>query len=623
MKSDLPSAVPAAIPAGGPVASPDRGGSGGTPSLESWSTSAGGSGRALRGLGVSPGIAIGPAHVVESGAVAIPEYVIEPDAVEAEVARFNEAATKARRQIKKLKSKALVLPDSASEEIGFLLDAHLSMVTNSRLTRGVEHRIKQDRVNAEAAIQAEIAAIAATFAGMDDAYLAGRIDDIREVGRRLTRNLMKQEYRAFSTLAPGSIILAEELTPADTALLDPAVVGGFATVLGGAEGHTAILARSLGLPAVLGAPGLLAGVRNGVTVIVDGMQGRVLIDPPADVLDDYGERRAARERERQGLKSLRKLPAVTRDGTAVTLMANLELPRDLDQALEHGAQGIGLLRTEFMFMNRDHLPDEDEQYTVLRTMIEGMGGRTVTARTMDLGGEKLAGWMAGRYGEPANPALGLRAIRLGLREPKLLETQLAAMLRAGAHGPLRILLPMIASVTEVQKVREMMGQVARRLRRRGVAIADPLPPVGVMVEVPGAALAADALAYAADFFSIGTNDLTQYTLAIDRADEQVATLYDPLHPAVLRLIQFTVEAALRARIPVSVCGEIAGDPRYCALLLGLGVRELSMAPLSVPAVKKRIRSLDLMEASRRARVIMDQSDSGRIATLLDDFNAIL
>jgi phosphoenolpyruvate-protein phosphotransferase (PTS system enzyme I) len=578
--------------------------------------------RCLRGLGVSPGVAIGPAHVVESGSVTIPEYTLTPDAVDGEVARFNEAATKARRQIKKLKSKALVLPDSASEEIGFLLDAHLSMVTNSRLTRGVERRIKQEHINAEAAIQAEIANIAQTFAEMDDAYLAARIGDIREVGRRLTRNLLKHEYRAFSTLPPDSIILAEELTPADTALLDPKAVGGFATVLGGAEGHTAILARSLGLPAVLGATGLLAGVRNGVTVIVDGVQGRVVIDPSPEVLDEYRNRRAAREREREQLKSLRKLPAVTRDGMAITLMANLEMPRDLEHALENGAQGVGLLRTEFLFMNREDLPDEEEQYAVLRAMVEGMGGRTVTARTMDVGGEKLAGWMSGRYGEPANPALGLRAIRLSLREPKLLETQLAAMLRAGAHGPLRILLPMISSVSEVQRVRDIMGQVARRLRRRGVAIADPLPPVGVMIEVPGAALAADALAFAADFFSIGTNDLTQYTLAIDRADEQVATLYDPLHPAVLRLIQFTIEAALRSRIPVSVCGEIAGDPRYTALLLGLGVRELSMSPPSVPAVKKRIRGLDLMEASRRARVIMDQSDTGRIATLLDDFNSM-
>ncbi len=583
---------------------------------------AAGQGRSLRGLGVSPGIAIGPAHVVESGAVRVPEYSLTADQVEAEAARFADACGKARRQIRKLKSKALVLPGSASEEIGFLLDAHLAMVTNSRLTRGVERRIQEEHVNAEAAVQAEIAAIAQTFAGMEDSYLAGRIADVREVGRRLIRNLMRHEYTAFSMLTPGAVILAEELTPADTALLDPRRVAGFATVLGGAEGHTAIMARSLGLPAVLGAAGLLTGIKNGVTVIVDGVQGRVIIDPTPETLDEYRLRQAEREREREQLKSLRKLPAVTRDGTAITLQANLELPRDLDHALENGAQGIGLLRTEFLFMNRDHLPDEDEQYTVLRAIVEGMGGRTVTARTMDVGGEKLAGWMAGRYGEPANPALGLRAVRLGLREPKLMETQLAAMLRAGVHGPLRILLPMICSVSEVQRVREMMGQVARRLRRRGVAIADPLPPVGVMVEVPGAALSADALAYAADFFAIGTNDLTQYTLAIDRGDEQVASLYDPLHPAVLRLIQFTIEAALRARIPVSVCGEIAGDPRYTALLLGLGVRDLSMVPPAIAVVKRRIRTLDLMEASRRASVIMDQSDSGRIATLLDDFNAV-
>ena len=583
---------------------------------------AAGHGRSLRGLGVAPGIAIGPSYVVESGAVRVPEYSLTADQVEAETARFAEACTKARRQIRKLKSKALVLPGSASEEIGFLLDAHLAMVTNSRLTRGVERRIQEEHVNAEAAVQAEIATIAQTFASMEDSYLAGRIADVREVGRRLIRNLMRHEYKAFSMLNPGTVILAEELTPADTALLDPRRVAGFATVLGGAEGHTAIMARSLGLPAVLGVAGLLAGLKNGTTVIVDGVQGRVIIDPTPEALADYQQRRAEREREREQLKSLRRLPAVTRDGTAITLQANLELPRDLDHALENGAQGIGLLRTEFLFMNRDHLPDEDEQYTVLRSIVEGMGGRTVTARTMDVGGEKLAGWMAGKYGEPANPALGLRAVRLGLREPKLLETQLAAMLRAGAHGPLRILLPMICSVAEVQRVREMMGQVARRLRRRGVAIADPLPPVGVMVEVPGAALSADALAYAGDFFAIGTNDLTQYTLAIDRGDEQVASLYDPLHPAVLRLIQFTIEAALRARIPVSVCGEVAGDSRYTALLLGLGVRDLSMVPPSIPVVKKRVRTLDLMEASRRARVIMDQSDSGRIATLLDDFNAV-
>ncbi|PWC55024.1 phosphoenolpyruvate--protein phosphotransferase [Azospirillum sp. TSO22-1] len=577
--------------------------------------------RTLRGLGVSPGIAIGPAHIVESGAVRVPEYALQADQIDAEVERFADACGKARRQIRKLKTKALVLPESASEEIGILMDAHLAMLTNSRLTRGVERRIREEAVNAEAAVQAEIAVIAETFAAMGDAYLAARVDDVREVGRRVIRALMRHEYQAFALLPPGTVILAEELTPADTALIDPRHVAGFATVLGGAEGHTAIMARSLGVPAVLGVAGLLTGVRHGTQVVVDGVNGRVVIDPTPEELAEYARRRTERQKEREKLKTLKRLPAVTRDATSVVLQANLELPRDLDNALDSGAQGVGLLRTEFMFMNRDDLPDEDEQYGLLRAIVEGMGGRPVTARTFDVGGEKLAGWMTGRYTEPANPALGLRAIRLGLREPKLLETQLAAMLRAGAHGPLRILLPMICSVAEVQTVREMIANVARRLRRRGVPIADPLPPVGVMVEVPGAALSADALSYAADFFAIGTNDLTQYTLAIDRGDEQVASLYDPLHPAVLRLIQFTVEAALRARIPVSVCGEIAGDPRHTALLLGLGIRELSMAPLAIPMVKRRIRAMDLMEATRRARVIMDQSDSGRIAALLDDFNA--
>ncbi len=577
--------------------------------------------RTLRGLGVSPGIAIGPAHIVESGAVRVPEYSLPADRIDAEVERFADACSKARRQIRKLKTKALVLPESASEEIGILMDAHLAMLTNSRLTRGVERRIRAEAVNAEAAVQAEIAIIAETFTAMGDAYLAARVDDVREVGRRVIRALMRHDYQGFALLPAGTIILAEELTPADTALLDPRQVGGFATVLGGAEGHTAIMARSLGVPAVLGVAGLLTGVRHGTQVVVDGVAGRVIIDPTPEELADYARRRSERQKEREKLKPLKRLPAVTRDGTSVVLQANMELPRDLDNALDSGAQGVGLLRTEFLFMNRNDLPDEDEQYEVLRGIVEGMGGRPVTARTMDVGGEKLAGWMAGRYTEPANPALGLRAIRLGLREPKLMETQLAAMLRAGAHGPLRILLPMICSVAEVQTVREMIGGAARRLRRRGIAIADPLPPVGVMVEVPGAALSADALSYAADFFAIGTNDLTQYTLAIDRGDDQVASLYDPLHPAVLRLIQFTVEAALRARIPVCVCGEIAGAPRYTALLLGLGIRELSMAPPSIPVVKRRIRTMDLMEATRRARVIMDQSDSGRIAALLDDFNA--
>lgn len=579
--------------------------------------------RVLRGMAVSAGIAIGPAHVVESGAIQVPEYCVQPTAVAEEVERFQAAVEKARRQVKKLKSKAATLPEAAAEDVGFLLEAHLAMLTGSRLIRGVERRITDEFQNAEAAVQAEIGTIAQSFSAMDDAYLAARVADVREVGRRLIRNLLESPYQAFSLLPEGSVILAEELTPADTALLDPRRVAGFATMLGGAEGHTAIMARALNLPAVLGVAGLLQGVQSGDMVVVDGISGRIHLNPSAEVLEDYRHRRDDVLAERRRLKSLRGLPSVTRDGTPVSLQANLELPREVDAAVEAGAEGIGLLRTEFMYMNREDLPDEEEQYEILRGLVERMDGRPVTARTLDIGGEKLAGSLSRHFGEPANPALGLRAIRLGLMEPKLLETQLAAMLRAGAHGRLRILLPMICSMSEVRQVRQIMARVVRRLRRRGVRIAAPLPDLGIMIEVPGAALSADALAPVVDFFAIGTNDLIQYTLAIDRGDEQVAHLYDPLHPAVLRLVQFTTEAARRNRIPVSVCGEMAGDPRYAALLLGLGVRDLSMAPGNLPLVKRRLRALDMEEATRRAGIIMQQSDSGRIAALLDDFNGVL
>ncbi|MGH6929235.1 MAG: phosphoenolpyruvate--protein phosphotransferase, partial [Dongiaceae bacterium] len=385
--------------------------------------------------------------------------------------------------------------------------------------------------------------------------------------------------------------------------------------------HTAIMARSLGLPAVLGLADLVGAVRNGDAVIVDGSKGRVIARPKPSTLEEYERRRGEFARAERQLAGLRRLPAVTRDGTAVSLLANLELPRETEAALAGGAEGVGLLRTEFLFMNRPDLPDEEEQYQALRTIIKGMDGRPITVRTLDVGGDKLAGALDVQPGG-ANPALGLRAIRLSLKMTELLEAQLAAILRAGAHGPVRILLPMVSAMAEVRQVREILAGVVRRLKRRGTKFADPPPPLGVMIEIPGAALAADALAQVADFFAIGTNDLTMYTLAIDRGDEQVAHLYNPLHPAVLRLIQFTTEAALRARIPISVCGEIAGDPRYAALLLGLGIRELSMAVTALPRVKQRIRGLDVLTATRFARQIMDQSDSGRIAVLLDDFNAL-
>jgi phosphotransferase system enzyme I (PtsI) len=457
---------------------------------------------------------------------------------------------------------------------------------------------------------------------MDDAYLAARMEDIREVGARLIRSLTKSRHRPFTALPKGSVLIAEELSPADTALLDPRHIAGFATVLGGAEGHTAIMARALNLPAVLGTPGLMTGITTGDMIVVDGRRGRVIVNPSPATLEEYGRLRETIRRTQRQLQRLRRLPSVTRDGVEIHLNANVELPRELEMVRQAGASGIGLFRSEFLFMNREDLPDEDEQYRALREVVEAMEGRPVTFRTLDVGCDKLAYSLEKHLTPGANPALGLRAIRLSLKLPKLLETQLAAALRANAHGPVRILLPMISTPGEVRQVREILHSVARRLKRRHVKIGDEIPPLGAMIETPGAALSADALAEVADFFAIGTNDLTQYALAIDRGDEQVAYLYNPLHPAVLRLIQFSVEAGNRAGIGVSICGEVAGDARFTPLLLGLGARDLSMAPANISRIKQRIRGIDLGAAARRARVIMEQSDSGRIATLLDDFNAL-
>lgn len=571
----------------------------------------------MTGLGVSPGLALGSAHVSDLAALSVPEYSIAPDETGAELDRFDEAVGLSRHQLLKLKEKSAALHGPAAEEVGYLLDAHLAMLTHSRLLRGVVTRIRSQSINAEAAVRIEIDEIAESFALMGDAYLAARIDDIRVVGSRLIRNLTKTPFTAIGKLPTGTVLLADELTPADTALLDPTRVAGFATALGGAEGHTAIMARSLGIPAVLGCVGLLQGVGPGDVVLINGSAGTVTINPSPATLAKYEAERIVALREKRQLDLLRQLPSITRDGVAIELQANLELPRELAQATEVDAAGIGLVRTEFLFMNRKDPPSEDEQVEALLLLVRGMAGRPVTIRTLDIGGDKLAYSLRGITSDSPNPALGLRAIRLSLKYRPLLETQLAAILRVGVEGPVRILLPMISSLSEVRETRAVLLATAERLRAAGVRIADPLPPLGIMIEVPGAALAADAFAAECDFFALGTNDLTQYTLAIDRGDDQVAHLYNTLHPAVLRLIQFSAEAALRARIPISVCGEIAGDPRFTPLLLGLGIRTLSMAPASLPRVKQRLRTLSLAEAVRLAAQVMDQSDERRISALLD------
>lgn len=574
------------------------------------------------GLGVSAGVASGIAHVRESGVVDIPEYEIRKKDVKTEEDRLSRAVRLAQRQVRRLQSRAKEMANEAGEELWALLDAYLLMLDGSRLVRGAEKRIGEQRINAEAAVQQEIAQISEAFQAMDDTYIAARLDDIREVGNRILLNLGKHPLRPLSALPKGSVVIAENLSPADMAQMDPSSVCAVGTLLGGAEGHTAIVARALGIPSVLGAPHLLEGVRTGDRVIIDGSAGLIVVNPNSDTLKRLERRRLELDKVSKRLARLKTQPAISRDGTEFKLQANIELPIEMKMVGQVAAQGVGLLRSEFMFMNRPTVPSEDEQFTIMRQIVEGMNGYPVTIRTLDVGADKASAAVVGEMDDSVTTALGLRGIRLSLLKTDILETQFCAMLRAANFGPVRILLPMVTTVNEVQQARKILLKAANKLKRRKIKIPKTLPPLGTMIEVPGAALAADALAQVSDFLAIGSNDLTMYTLAVDRANEHVAGLFDPLHPAVLRLIQFTAGAAMKARIPISICGEMAGDPNLTVLLAGLGLRELSMSPSNIPRVKQRIRDMNAVAASNRANLIMDQVDSGRIRMLLADFNGL-
>jgi len=577
----------------------------------------------FKGLGVSPGVAVGPAYVREFGTAEAPRYKIKYSNITLELKRFVSAIEQAKDQLKNLRKKANALPKATAEELGYLMDAHLHMLDGSRLLRGVERRIREDLVNAESAVQDEIFETAKSFSVMKDTYLSARMDDINEVGARLIRCLMKVPFIPFSNLHKNTIIIAEEITPADTALIDPKKVSGFATMLGGAEGHTAIMARSLILPAVLGITSLKPVISDGDTVIIDGDLGYLIVNPGKSTLSKYEKKKNLIKRRTKDLIRIRKLPSKTLDGLEITLLANIELPRETKNVLQNGAAGIGLLRSEFMYMNRDDLPTEEEQYKFLSSIVKSMKGMPVTIRTLDVGGEKLATSLGGHLKPSLNPALGLRAVRLSLKFPDLLRTQLAAILRANMHGPVRVLIPMISSPEEIIEVKKIMTEVGKKLRKQGVKITSKDPPLGAMIETPAAAMSADHLSGVCDFFAIGTNDLTMYTLAIDRGDDQVAAMYNALHPSILRLIQFSLQSALRMGMSMSICGEIAGDERYTALMIGLGVRELSMAPASLLRVRQRIRHINADATRKLAQSVMGETNSEGMNNLIDKFNSKL
>ncbi len=574
----------------------------------------------LIGQPAVPGIAFGRLHeAVETSLVISPQ---KPGTIPEELARLEDAVLRSRKQLHKLKLRLSALPQDSQAEIAPLLDVYLHMLGPTRLLRGIKARIQEGENSAEAATQAEAEAQAEailTQPGGDKASRQRRADEVREVARRLIRNLTRQPFRSFESLPQGSILAARDLRPAEAALIQPSHFAGIVTAEGGLDGHTAVMLRALGLPAVLGVTGLLEKAAPGTFTIIDGETGEILLNPSRSSIEAARKKHLAQTRAKRALSRLQHLPAQTRCGAPVELQANLELPFELKLIAESGARGIGLLRTEFIFMNRDTAPDEDTQARIYQHIVEAMDGDPVTIRLLDWGADKDVESLS-RYlpdsPEP-NPALGLRGIRLLLRYEALLETQLAAILRAAAAGPVRVMIPMVSVAAELVATREAMLRVWRRLkRRRNLKLPENPPPLGIMVETPAAALAAPFLAKHADFFAIGTNDLTMYTLAADRSSPGADKLYDPLEPAVLRLIHLTANFAAAAGIPVSICGELASRPAATPLLLGLGIHHLSMNGNAVPRVKQAIRASTLLACEHLANEALAAPDADAVREIL-------
>ncbi len=571
----------------------------------------------LSGIGASRGIAIGKAHVIERGQPEIPEYQLLPDQIDNEVIRFQQAITTASQQLESIRER---IPAHTPADIATFIDTHLLMLRDSALSEAPARIIRERQCNAEWAIRLQLDSLVQVFDEMDDPYLKTRKDDVIHVGNRILRVLLNQETQAHAAevLLEGAIVIADDLTPADTILLQHQHIGAFVTEYGGPMSHTAIMARSLNIPAVLGVHHAREYLRNEEQLIVDGSQGVIIADPDKRTLKHYQKKQKKERRYLTGLRKLTRAPAMTLDGAAVSLQANIELPGDMDDARKANAAGIGLYRTEFLFMNRNGLPDEEEQYQAYRHMLESLPDRPVTIRTLDLGADKSTDGHDGGA-PPTNPALGLRAIRLCLRDPGLFKPQLRAILRASAHGKCRLMIPMLSNTQELFQVLCLIEEIRHELREEGHAF-DPEMPIGGMIEVPAAAISADAFAQHLDFLSIGTNDLIQYTLAIDRIDDEVNYLFDPLHPAVLHLIHHVITAGQRNGIPVSMCGEMAGDIRYTRLLLGLGLREFSMQSTRLLEVKSIINKTRLSDLEDGIRRILDCQHSDITAALVEDLN---
>ncbi len=573
----------------------------------------------ITGVSASKGIAIGRVHIVDRGQFEISESSIKPERVKNEIARFHRALRSARGELKAVKDR---IPRDTATELSAFIDTHLLMLEDSALTNAPVKLMRERHCNAEWALKVQRDALVAVFEAMDDPYLRTRKDDIDHVVNRIQRILLKRNKPARGRQAQplsDRIVFADDLTPADTVLMQHQGVLAFLTEFGGPNSHTAILARSLRIPAVVGLHSARAYLRDDELVIIDGQRGVVIVEPDPTTIRHFERRRREIDRQVIARKRLRKSPAVTSDGEAIELQANVELPSDMAAAAQVGAAGIGLYRTEYLYMNREEPPDEEEQYRAYLKMVNALKGAPVTIRTLDLGADKQVD--GSRPGAPvsSNPALGLRAVRLCLKEQALFRPQLRAILRASARNPVRMMVPMLSNIQELVQVLQLIKECQRELKAEGKAF-NPKMPVGAMIEVPAAAVCADLFARRLDFLSIGTNDLIQYTIAIDRIDDEVSYLYDPLHPAVLRLIQMTINAGKKAGIPVAMCGEMAGDARYTRLLLGLGLKEFSVHPNALLEVKQAINETHIGETRKLAQRVMRAVRSTTRDSLIEELN---
>ena len=572
----------------------------------------------IHGISASNGVAIGRVHAVDRGRIEVVERRIEPSQVEAEVSRFGRAVDAARLELRAVKAR---IPEGTPREIAAFIDTHLLMLEDEAISKAPVTYIRDMRCNAEWALKLECNALVAVFDAMDDAYLRTRKNDVEHVVNRVQIHLQGERRKTSPSSEPaaGRIIYADDLTPADTVLMQHQGVAGFMTEFGGPTSHTAILARSLNIPAVVGLHRSATLLRDGDEVVLDGRQGIVIVSPADIVKRFYERRRREIERIRSARRRLRATPTVTADGEPVLLQANVELPGESAGAVRDGAAGVGLYRTEFLFMNRRDPPDEQEQFEAYAELVAGLKGAPVTIRTLDLGADKQVDGTRPDAPVTSNPALGLRAVRLCLKEQSLFRPQIRAILRASASGPVRMMIPMLANTTELDQVLRIVRECKRDLDARGEGY-DASMPVGAMIEVPAAAICADIFARRLDFFSIGTNDLIQYTIAIDRVDDEVSYLYDPLHPAVLRLVANTIAAGRKAGIPVAMCGEMAGDGRYTKLLLGMGLREFSVHPNALLEVKQLIGETRIAPARKLTRRILRSTRATTRDALVDELN---